>query len=261
MTAIPEDIREIIGTPQGAASAILALLIDADSSGQDFQSSLGRSIVLQGKIEPVLELSRRLSELPGRLKLPLMELAMPPLASMTGMEKRNFLLIVQTIVNADGRVSLMELSVQWILEKYLNPSEDMFRTITKFSLNQVARDILVLVGALASAGNPGNREKARAAFDAGIARIPELAARKPDFDFEENASYAVVSRVLTDLTSASFKIKEIAIDACAHCALADQTLTDDEGELLRVVALALQCPLPPFVQPSIPAAAMANRNP
>ncbi|MCK7507252.1 MAG: hypothetical protein MZV70_26545 [Desulfobacterales bacterium] len=55
-----------------------------------------------------------------------------------------------------------------------------------------------------------------------------------------------MNRALTDLTAASFKIRESVIDACAHCAFADKTVTVEEGELLRVIALALQCPLPPF---------------
>ena len=83
-------------------------------------------------------------------------------------------------------------------------------------------------------------------FKQACARIPELAARKPVFSFEDNASYARVNKALTNLIAASFKIRESVIDACAHCAFADKTVTVEEGELLRVIALALQCPLPPF---------------
>ncbi len=248
LTAIPDDIRKTVETAHGSACIIFALLIGSDPSGSDLQqTTLSRAIILQGNPEPVYRLSTQLSGLSNHLKLPLIELAMPALGSMTSMEKRNFLQIVNSIINADGRVTLLELSVQWILEKYLNPAEEMFRTITKFSISQVGLDIITLVQALAAAGSGGNREKALAAFEAGIARIPELAARKPDFKFEEDVSFSNFSRVLKDLTAASFKIKEAVIDACAHCALADQSLTVEEGELLRVVALALQCPLPPFV--------------
>lgn len=259
LTSIPGDIRDIFQTPQGAASVIFSLLIGPDPNERQIEA-LTRAIVLQGNVEETRLLCTQLSGLENGLKLPLIELAMPSLSRLTSMEKRNFLLILDSIINADGRVTLLELSVQWILERYLNPSEEMFRTITKFSISQAGRDIVLLLEALAVAGNAGHPEKARAAFDAGIARIPELAARRPDFKYEENASYANVSRMLKDLTAASFKIKETVIDACAHTAFADRSINVEEGELLRVVALALQCPLPPFVRPPTSPDVTANQS-
>jgi Zn-dependent protease with chaperone function len=252
LTAIPEDIRETAKTPQGAAAVVFALLIGNEESLRKQQmDALGRTLVLQGNTDMVFQLNAQLSGLSNNFKLPLLELSMPFLSGMTGMEKRNFLLMTHSLINADGKVSLLELSVQWILEKYLNPSEDLFRTITKFSYGQVGLDIVTLLSALACAGHADDREKAQKAFEAGLARIPALAVRKPVFAFEEKDSYAKVHRALTDMTDASFKIKESVIDACAHCAFADKTITFAEGELLRVVALALQCPLPPFVTSSL----------
>ena len=251
LNAIPEDIRRIAGTPQGAALLIFALLVSTKQDRQDRQDRqatiLGRAMILQGNTDRVFQLRAQLSGLSNNLTLPLIQLAMPSLHGMRGMEKRNFLLILNGLVNDDGRLSLLELSVQWILEKSLDPSRDMFQTVTKFSYSQVGLDIVVLLRALACAGHADDQAKAELAFQAGLARIPELEARKPVFSFEENASYAKMNRALKNLTDASFKIKDSVIDACAHCAFADKTVGAEEGELLRVVALALQCPLPPFI--------------
>lgn len=249
LTSIPEDIIKAAKTPQGAACLIYALLLDRETAQREFQASvLDRALVLNGQTDNVLSMGGQLCGLRQDLRLSLIELAMPALKSLTSLEKRNFLLILQSFINADNRVSLFELSVQWILDRYLNPAEELFRSVTLFSYSQVGLDIAVLIGALANAGNVGNVLKAEAAFRAGMARIPELAARKPDFFYEENASYARVSSALTHLNAASFKIKESVIDACAHCAFADKTVTTEETELLRVIALALQCPLPPFLE-------------
>lgn len=256
LSAIPEEIIKAVKTPPGAASVIYALLMDGDAARRDLQISvLDKALVLQNQKDSVLRVDKQLSGLPQELRLPLIELAMPALLGLTSLEKRNFLLILHSFIKSDGKVSLFELSVQWILNKYLNPSEELFRSITFFSYSKVGLDIVILLGALASAGNTGDQIKANNAFLAGLARIPELAARKPVFSFEDNDSYAKVSQALTHLTAASFKIKESVIDACAHCAFADKTITAEEGELLRVIALALQCPLPPFVHPPQPEAA------
>jgi hypothetical protein len=139
----------------------------------------------------------------------------------------------------------------WILEKYLNPSEELFRSVKIFSFSGIGLDVVVLLQALACTGHTADKAKAEEAYHAGIARIPELAARKPVFAFEEIASYARVNQTLNRLIDASFKIRESVIDACAHCAFSDQDVTVEERELLRVIALALQCPLPPFLEPPL----------
>jgi Zn-dependent protease with chaperone function len=248
LTSIPPDIRQSIKTPAGAACVIYALLMSADDSRRDLQTTaLNRALVLQGSADRIPRICTQLSGLKQEQRLPLIALAMPALSGLTSTEKRNFLLILHSLINADGKVSLFELSVQWVLNKYLNPSEELFRSITLFSYSQVGLDIVVLLRALASAGHPGDQAQAENAFQAGLARIPELAVRKPVFSFE-NASYARVNDALTHLGNASFKIKESVIDACAHCAFADKTIALEESELLRVIALALQCPLPPFLE-------------
>ena len=248
LASIPMDIHQSIKTPAGAACVIYALLMSDDLSQRDLQTtSLNRALVLQGNTDNLPRICTQLSGLKQDLRLPLIELAMPILRGLTSMEKRNFLLILNSLINTDGKVSLFELSVLWILNKYLNPSEDMFRSVTLFSYSQIGLDVVVLLHALACAGNTGDPVKAQKAFEAGVARIPELASRKPVFSYEECSSYLKVSNTLTRLTAASFKIKESVIDACAHCAVADETITVEEGELLHVIALALQCPLPPFV--------------
>ena len=52
---------------------------------------------------------------------------------------------------------------------------------------------------------------------------------------------------LDRLSLASAPIKARVVDACAHCVLADDEVTLEEGELLRVVCIAPDCPLPPFL--------------
>jgi hypothetical protein len=100
---------------------------------------------------------------------------------------------------------------------------------------------------LANAGNIGDANSALLAFNSGISRIPELAAKNPDFTYEANINFAPITTALQQLNLSSFKIKQTVVDACAHCAIADKTITVAEAELLRVVSLAMHCPLPPFV--------------
>ena len=251
LDSIPEEIIETVKSPQGAASVIYALLMDHDAVLRSSQlPALDRAMVVRGQTDNILKIAGQLSGLQQNLRLPLIELAMPALKGLTSMEKRNFLLVLHSCINTDGCLSLFELSVLWILEKYLNPAEELFRSVKIFSFSGIGLDVVVLLQALACTGHAADRAEAQEAFHAGIARIPELAAHKPVFTFEEIASYAKVNNALTRLIEASFKIRESVIDACAHCAFSDHEVTVEERELLRIIALALQCPLPPFVETS-----------
>jgi hypothetical protein len=248
LTQIPEQLRQILNTPQGAAAVIYALLMGNECREREIQiNALQRAVVLHGNIEDTIRLCSIVSGLGDEFKLPLVEIAIPSLRTLTGMEKRNFLIVINSMITADGKVTLFEFTVQWILNKLLSEGEDFFSKATFFSISQVGMDILIILRTLACAGNFGDTEKARRSFDAGLARIPELALKKPDFIYEETVSFAKVGASLQKLTMASFKIKQTVIDACAHCAFADQTITIAEAELLRVTALAMNCPLPPFV--------------
>jgi len=114
------------------------------------------------------------------------------------------------------------------------------------SFGQLGLAASVLLAALANTGSKGNPAGAEAAFRAGVSRIPELAARKPEFRYEEDFSYNKVNNALDRLSAAPLQVKQTLIDACAHCAFADNNVTDEETDLLRIIALALECPLPPF---------------
>jgi hypothetical protein len=56
-----------------------------------------------------------------------------------------------------------------------------------------------------------------------------------------------VGEALDRFSRASFGVREKMIDGCAHTAFADRSVTIEEADLLRVVSLALDSPLPPFL--------------
>ena len=248
LATIPGQIREALNTPHGAASVICSLLLGSDSKERAAQlNALQRAIVLQGNVEAATRFSELIAKLPQDIRLPLVQLAIPSLRSLTGMEKRNFLMVINSLITADNKVTLFEFTIEWMLNKLLSDMENISSKVSFFSYSAIGLDILIILRALACAGNIGSEEKARQAFAAGVARIPEIAKKKPDFSYEENIAFLKVSGALKQLNYASFKIKQSVIDACAHCAFADQTITVSEAELLRVVSLAMDCPLPPFV--------------
>jgi hypothetical protein len=95
---------------------------------------------------------------------------------------------------------------------------------------------------LAHAGALSEADSARA-FAAGAGRLSGVSLAMLDHS----------ERLLSGLGPALASLRMLApqrcaelVDACAHVALADRRVTEDEATLLRAVCSALGCPLPPL---------------
>ncbi len=247
--SIPEEIKDKLNTPAGAAAVIFALLLGDKCQERELQiNTVTRFLAASGNNDEFSYLCDHAKSLKDDQKLPLVELAMPSLRGLTVEGKRNFLEIIDSLIRTDGKITLLEFSVQWIVQQYLvRENEKIFGGTKYFHISQVGYQILIILRALANAGNTGNTDAARLAFNAGVARIPELACKNPDYYYTENINFAEINTALKKLDCSSFKIKQVVVDACAHCSFVDKTITVTEAELLRVISLALHCPLPPFV--------------
>ena len=250
LDAINDELKKTLNTPAGAVTVIYALLMGSDCQEREKQiEAIHRSVANKGDTEGVLSLCDLIVGLKDNQKLPIVELAVPQLRRLTEMEKRNFLETINALVTADRKTTLFEFFIQWTLNQYLiRDKEDLYATTTFFRIAQVEYDILIILKALANSGNFGNEDAAKADFKAGVAQIPELAAKNPDFTYTEKINFDLIGTALKQLANASFKIKQSVVDACAYCAFNDKTISIAEWELLRAVSLTLHCPLPPFVE-------------
>lgn len=255
LAAISDKLKQELNTPAGASRVMYALLTGNECQEREKQlNAISRSLLNSGSkdcdedIAHVLSLCDLMAHLKEDQKLPLVELAIPQLRGLTDMEKRGFLKTINDLIIADGKTTLFEFTIQWILNQYLiRDKEDLFASTMYFSIPQVGYHIVVILSVLANAGNAGNAEAARSAFKAGVLQIPELASKNPEFVYDEKIKFELVGTALKQLALSSFKIKQSVVDACAHCAFADKTITIEELELLRAISLTMHCPLPPFV--------------
>ena len=247
LDSIPQQLKDMLNTPAGSAAVIYALLTVDNCPEKELKiGTVVQSMVIPGRKEDFTHLCELTTNLKDEQKLPLVELALPSLRQLSVMERRNFLEIVDSLVQADGKITLFEFSLQWIARQYLMENDKILGKTVYSHIPQVGYQILVILRALANAGNVNNADEARIAFNAGVARVPELACAPPDYYYTEDINFTGVNTALKKLDCSSFKIKQLIVDACSHCVLSNQTVTAAEAELLRVISLALHCPLPPF---------------
>ncbi len=63
----------------------------------------------------------------------------------------------------------------------------------------------------------------------------------------EQAALAAVDQALRELAGCAPLLKAKVLEAAVATVIADREITCAEGELLRAIADALDCPMPPFL--------------
>jgi hypothetical protein len=112
----------------------------------------------------------------------------------------------------------------------------------------LARDCGVLLSATAYAGQEDSTELS-AAFAKGAESLGQAAHCEIPLLPPDECDLSNIDAALERLSQAVPQIKKNLLGACAQTVAADGVIQQGEAELLRAIADALDCPIPPFVQP------------
>lgn len=180
-------------------------------------------------------------------RLPLLDLAMPALRSLGGTERERHLAVVGNLVRLDRRLTPFEFALEIILRRQLTKSRGRDR-VKYYRYDAVLDEIRLLLTVLARAGTR-DAEGARAAFQRAMG---SFGPRGPEPAADAACSPGALARALEKLAQLSPLLKGPLIAACADCVLHDGRVRAAEGELLRAIALCLDCPVPPLATVDAP---------
>lgn len=247
VSSLPPDLHAALESPPDARQIVYALLLDRDEAERAKQFDILKGMGGEESVAGSERAFRQVVDYDHQARLPLADLAMPALKRLSPEDSSSFLATVDALVAADGKVTLFEFALRWLLNHRLR-RKGRGRVIYK-SMERVAWNVAHLIAGLARAGKPGDREALSQAFQGGMTRIPtrKSGAILHAFQNDQLGSLTDVGEALDRLSLASYPIRERVIDAAAHCALADEVVTIEEAELLRLVAVSLDCPIPPFL--------------
>jgi hypothetical protein len=124
---------------------------------------------------------------------------------------------------------------------FFRPSRPV--AVRNLELSSVAMPLRVVLSALARVGNAEQETQASQAFAAGAAKL----GLGGTFSLLESdkTGYSALDDALVELAASAGSVKQQVLTACAETIGNDGRLTIDEAELLRTVADALDCPMPP----------------
>ena len=235
-------------SPAGARGVVCTLLLSSDEPTRAGQLELLRQESDAALLQQVNDLWPEMQRLEPRAKLPLVDLTLPALRHLDPADYRQFSQLVQALIEYDRAIDLFEYTLQKILFRHLRPYYEPSPAPPRSfsSLKPLVDECSVLLSALAHIGQEDESAEA-AAFrrGAGYLDAPEGAVQLLDGDAR---SLARVDSALDRLAQAAPSVKRNVLLACAQTVATDGKVLDREAELLRAIADALDCPVPPFVE-------------
>ena len=246
--SIPDELKQTARDIFGSRAIVLALLLDPNNkSCREKQLASIQSSPEPGLYEMTARILPLIDQLGKKYRLPLIDLSLPALRSMSPRQYDSFSKLLQQLIEADNRVDLFEWSLQRILKTRLSShyqTTKRRKSTQYYGLQRLQKECAVVLSVLAHAGAKGNQKEATKAFAAGAQALNSVSIT---FMNREDISWEEIDNALAKLDLSAPPLKKQLIHACAKCAAADQIMTEEEAELLRAFADGLEVPIPPML--------------
>lgn len=248
LQTLPTAVSTAVRSPEGAIALIYALLIDSQPDVRSRQLSALKASGTAPELKQVAQLAQMLQRMDSCQYLPLLDLAIPALRTITAQQCADFFKQIKMLVRADGKLTVSEYVLQVILQKRLRPHfqkpSEHPPAITH--LEPVWRDTEVVLTILARIGHQ-NSADALYAFKSGLSRLPGANKREQPKALP-TVKLHDLGQSLKRLEPVVPKLKQAIVDAAAHTVLVDNDVVPQEAELLRAIVISLDCPIPPFLE-------------
>lgn len=241
MSSIPEQLLQAAHKPVSAYALVLGLMAGPDSAQWRDRVS-GIDLRMGSDVKPLLnELMPAIAEMDLQYRLPLLELAMPVVRSMEAEQKELLKKDVLSVVRADGRVELWEWALFRIIKLAISRPEP---PKAKYShIDQVAYESSVVLAAVVYAGNP-DASMAAAAF-ANAAKELGITAEAPAKSVLNGSGLHLALKKINQLKPL---VKPKFLKALLQAAQHDGQVAIQELELMRAIAVSIDCPMPPVLR-------------
>ncbi|HOP40026.1 MAG TPA: M48 family metallopeptidase [Geobacteraceae bacterium] len=258
ISELPEALSGATHDPFGACAVVYGLLLDRDPKIRAVQEGILASLGNKALITEVSTLSPDVAGLPPEARLPVLDLSLPALRTLS---REQYLVLKETVgklTAADKKISLFEFTLRHLLLRHLEPhfEERSERPAQVYGLRGVQEECSCILTVMARVGHR-DETLARQAFEQGLTVLREGKARgsllpAAEFSFlpTEDCGVACLERAFSALERTSPRIKRRLLAACLECLVHDGTVTVAEIELFRAIADAIGCPLPPWLDSS-----------
>jgi Zn-dependent protease with chaperone function len=231
--------------PYAARALVLAVL----RASQDPPLPTELAASDPGLHEETLRFLPACQALDPRVRLPLVDLAIPALRTLTPAQYLDFRQILHLWIQVDGQITLFEFALLQCLKTHLDPAFPSLHSPSTtvpplHNLALVTHEIRIMLGALAYTQQ--SPEMTLKAFAYGLDFI-DFNITDKSIPPAEQCDLIHVETALKRLALLTPGLRRNVLYASAQTVALDGTLGIEESELIRALGDALNCPLPPFL--------------
>lgn len=251
--ALPVEIDEAARDPFSARSLVYALLLDADSEVRAKQLAMLEQEAGDAEYAVTVDLEPLVRHLPDTARLPVLDLAIPALRSLSREQYAVFRGRVDRLVQEDERISTFEYVLSCVLARNLDLEFGLRSDAGDWwnPVSQIPARVETIVGLLAWQGAElpdGTVSMARAqrAFTMGMRAFHGNHGAFP-LPPRESVNLNDYHAAARRLARANPEVRKRVMRGMAVCVLDDREVTVREMELLRAMGDTINCPIPPLL--------------
>jgi len=242
---MPARVRDFSHDPYTARAAVYALLLDSDRTQRKIQLQVLEKSADPNVFRETIEILSDVESLSPELRLPLTEMVMPALKEMSLPQYRVFKKSVGALIKADHQVSLFEFSLYRMVIRRLNGEfgRSCATEVKYHRVKAILPHCRILLTLLARTGHGESGDGGDKPYAESMSMLEEGEHAMLD---RKESRLTHFDQALKALNMATPTLKEMVLKAALHCVVCNGMVSVKEGELLRVIADGLDCPLPPI---------------
>jgi Zn-dependent protease with chaperone function len=244
LESLPERLHTAAHDLAGARALLYGLLLSDDAAVRERQQmrlareedpAVGAALEAAGPEIRALHPVQR---------LPLAELCIRTLRALPDGEVQRFIDHLDAAIAEDGAVDLFEFTLQHMVQRHAGAAHARRADppIRHHRLAEVGGALTTLLSCIARWDAP-DEAAARTAHAAAGRDLDGVGPLAP----AGACGLPGVAQALDELALAAPAVKRQALEACVRCVGADGRVSVEEAQLLRAIADAMDCPLPPPV--------------
>jgi len=250
LRGMPESWIDACHRAEGARAMVYAMLLAQDERLRHSELERLAARTQPEVFDKTVALFAEVREIHSRTKFALLDLCIPTLRHLSADEYRDFRCLTQDLVESDGVVDLFEFALLKVVHRHLDSHFERTGppSIRYRYFHPLREELGVLLSTLATLSHPDDAEEVEAAFKAAANPLESAAGIAIPFMPPERCGLDRIDEALRRLELTSPVMKRDLLAAASRSVLADGTVSSREAELIRAIADALGCPVPPFVK-------------
>jgi Zn-dependent protease with chaperone function len=245
ISELPAGLRRGLREPYVARAVIYCLVLDDDEYMCRRQLDHLARVADTGVYDETIRLRNIVRNLKIENRLPLIDMALPTLRQLSKSQYALFKENLKVLIEADGRLSLFEWTLQKIVCHHLDQAfagkSGAARKST--TLPQSRQACAILLSLLVYS----NHHDGLTEPEVFAVAARELAGVEVQLLDRGKLAFKRLDGAVDELAGLAPMEKAKLLKACAACVLADKKIEPIEAELLRAIADTLDCPMPPLL--------------